>query len=110
MIKVCVFDLDGTLTHSHPGIYGCFRYALEKMGLPEPKLEQLRRCIGPSLMYSFQNYFDMDEETAKVATAILTIQITKITKFYRRVCLRATRKSLSATTYRQCGEWGFAHL
>ena len=64
-----LFDLDGTLTHSHPGIYGCFRYALEKMGLPEPKMEQLRRCIGPSLMYSFQNYFGMDEETARIATA-----------------------------------------
>ena len=67
--RYILFDLDGTLTHSHPGIYGCFRYALEKMGLPEPKMEQLRRCIGPSLMYSFQNYFDMDEEMARVATA-----------------------------------------
>ena len=67
--RYILFDLDGTLTHSHPGIYGCFRYALEKMGLPEPKLEQLRRCIGPSLMYSFQNYFGMDEETARIATA-----------------------------------------
>lgn len=67
--RCILFDLDGTLTHSHPGIYGCFRYALEKMGLPEPKIEQLRRCIGPSLMYSFQNYFGMDEETARIATA-----------------------------------------
>ena len=67
--RYILFDLDGTLTHSHPGIYGCFRYALEKMGLGEPKMEQLRRCVGPSLMYSFQNYFGMDEETAKIATA-----------------------------------------
>lgn len=67
--RYILFDLDGTLTHSHPGIYGCFRYALAKMGLEEPKIEQLRRCIGPSLMYSFQNYFGMDEETAKIATA-----------------------------------------
>lgn len=66
----CVlFDLDGTLTYSHPGIYGCIRYALEQLGLGEPKMEQLRKCIGPSLMYSFQNYFGLDEETAKLATA-----------------------------------------
>lgn len=64
-----LFDLDGTLTYSHPGIYGCIRYALQQLGLEEPKMEQLRRCIGPSLMYSFQNYFHLDEETAKLATA-----------------------------------------
>ena len=67
--RYILFDLDGTLTHSHPGIYACFRYALQKMNLGEPKMEQLRRCVGPSLMYSFQNYFGMDEETAKIATA-----------------------------------------
>ena len=67
--RYILFDLDGTLTHSHPGIYGCIRYALEQMGREEPKMEQLRRCIGPSLMYSFQNYFGMNEEDAKVATA-----------------------------------------
>lgn len=67
--RCILFDLDGTLTHSHPGIYGCIRYALEQLGLGEPKMEQLRRCIGPSLMYSFQNYFGLDEETARLATA-----------------------------------------
>lgn len=64
-----LFDLDGTLTYSHPGIYGCIHYALQQLGLGEPKEEQLRKCIGPSLMYSFQNYFGMDEETARLATA-----------------------------------------
>ena len=64
-----LFDLDGTLTYSHPGIYGCFRYALQQLGLGEPTMEQLRKCIGPSLMYSFQNYFGFDEETARLATA-----------------------------------------
>lgn len=67
--RYILFDLDGTLTHSHPGIHGCIRYALEQLGLEEPKMEQLRRCIGPSLMYSFQNYFGLDEETARLATA-----------------------------------------
>ena len=64
-----LFDLDGTLTYSHPGIYGCIRYALQQLGLEEPKMEQLRLCIGPSLMYSFQNYFHLDEEMARQATA-----------------------------------------
>ncbi len=63
-----LFDLDGTLTHSHPGIYACIRHALKEMGRPEPKMEQLRRCIGPTLTYSFQNYFGLNEKDAAEAT------------------------------------------
>ena len=65
-----LFDLDGTLTYSHPGIYACIRYALQEMGKAPPKMEQLRRCIGPTLMYSFQNYFGLSEEDARTATAL----------------------------------------
>ena len=32
-----LFDLDGTLTDSAPGILNCVRYALDRMGLPEPE-------------------------------------------------------------------------
>ena len=67
--KYILFDLDGTLTHSHPGIYGCIRYALEKMGEPQPKEEYLKQCVGPSLMYSFTTFFKMSEERAREATA-----------------------------------------
>ncbi len=67
--KYILFDLDGTLTLSHPGIHGCIRYALEKMGRAEPTYEQLKGCIGPSLMYSFQTFFGMNEEDARMATA-----------------------------------------
>lgn len=67
--KYVFFDLDGTLTHSHPGIYGCFRYALKALGEPDPDESILRKCIGPSLMYSFTTYFGMSEERARLATA-----------------------------------------
>ena len=33
---VVVFDLDGTLTDSRPGIFACAEYALKKMGRPVP--------------------------------------------------------------------------
>ena len=65
-----LFDLDGTLTHSHPGIYACIRYALKEMGKAEPTMEQLRLCVGPTLMYSFQNYFGLPEEEAQAATVL----------------------------------------
>lgn len=67
--RYILFDLDGTLTLSHPGIHACIRYALKELGYPEPKEEDLRRCVGPSLMYSFQTFFGLDEEEAKRATA-----------------------------------------
>ena len=66
--KYILFDLDGTLIYSHPGIHAGFRYALKELGEKEPTAEQLGRCIGPSLMYSFQTYFGLSEERAKLAT------------------------------------------
>ena len=68
--KYILFDLDGTLTRSHYGIFNCFRYALKKMGrTEEPTEEILRKCVGPSLEYSFENYFGMSKEDAVLATA-----------------------------------------
>ena len=66
--KFILFDLDGTLIYSHPGIHAGFRYALKELGEKEPTQEQLGRCIGPSLMYSFQTYFGLSEERAALAT------------------------------------------
>ncbi|MBQ8374570.1 MAG: HAD hydrolase-like protein [Clostridia bacterium] len=67
--RYLLFDLDGTLTYSHKGIFACIRYALEKTGLPVPSDETLRHCIGPSLDWSFTNIFGLDWETSKRATA-----------------------------------------
>ena len=44
-----LFDLDGTLTESEPGIVNSVKYALEKMGAPEADIDQLRSFIGPPL-------------------------------------------------------------
>ena len=64
--RCILWDLDGTLTLSHPGIYNCMRYALEKLGKPEPKDEQLRLCVGPPLDWSFETLFGLSkEETQK---------------------------------------------
>lgn len=65
-----LFDLDGTLVYSHSGIFACFRYALEKMGRENPTDEQLLPCIGPSLHYSFKNFFGMTEEEAVKGVAL----------------------------------------
>ena len=49
-MKVILFDLDGTLTDSSPGITACVQYALEKMGRSEPDLKKLEVFIGPPLV------------------------------------------------------------
>ena len=63
-----IFDLDGTLTDSRPGIIACAKYALEKMGFPVPTEETLSRFLGPPLAESFIRYCGMTEEQAARAT------------------------------------------
>ena len=50
---VILFDLDGTLTDSAPGILNSVRYACRKLGLPIPGEETLRRFLGPPLIASW---------------------------------------------------------
>lgn len=70
-IKYAFFDLDGTLNDSASGIMRCFRLGLASAGLSEPDDEKLRsRVIGPPLLYSYKNFYGMDEETAKEAVRI----------------------------------------
>jgi dTMP kinase len=48
-----VFDLDGTLTQSHPGILSATRYALEAIGIDCDGLD-MKSFIGPPLYESFR--------------------------------------------------------
>jgi phosphoglycolate phosphatase len=48
---LCLFDLDGTLIDSEPGITACIRHAFDKLGVPAPA--DLRPWIGPPLRHSF---------------------------------------------------------
>lgn len=48
-----LFDLDGTLTDSGPGIMNGFRFATKKMGKEVTDEELLRKFVGPPLKNSF---------------------------------------------------------
>lgn len=49
-----LFDLDGTLTDSRPGIISSIQHALEATGLPVPAADDLLWCIGPPILESFR--------------------------------------------------------
>lgn len=51
--ETVLFDLDGTLTDSAPGIRAGFRHALAHIGEPEPTADMLSTVIGPPLLESF---------------------------------------------------------
>ena len=60
-----IFDLDGTLTDSGPGIRHAVRHALKRFGIEEDDEAKLNRFIGPVLYDSFQKFYGIDAETAK---------------------------------------------
>lgn len=62
-----LWDLDGTLTDSLPGIMRSAAYAIKKMGFDLPDGSVLRRFAGPPLMTSLQTYCGMSKEQAAQA-------------------------------------------
>ena len=68
-MKTVLFDLDGTLTDSGPGIINCIQHALRELGHDPPAADLLRWCIGPPLDGSFARLM-ATEDPALVAQAI----------------------------------------
>ena len=59
-MKAVLFDLDGTLTDPREGITRCIAYALERMGLVPPPLDDLTFAIGPPLRASLAKLIGTD--------------------------------------------------
>ena len=68
--KYVLFDLDGTLTDSEPGIIHSVLYTLERFGIQEKCPASLRRLIGPPLDESFQRFYGMTVPESKRALEI----------------------------------------
>ena len=66
-INSILFDLDGTLTDSGPGITKGVQYALKKFNIDIIDLTSLRIFIGPPLIDSFINYYQFNLENANRA-------------------------------------------
>lgn len=64
--RYLLFDMDGTLVYSHPGIFACLKEALANMGRTPPGDDVLSTCIGPPLSHTFSCFFGFNrEETAR---------------------------------------------
>lgn len=69
MYQYILFDLDGTLTDPKEGITKSVQYALADQGIIEEDLLKLEPFIGPPLLDSFMEFYQMNEEDAHKAIA-----------------------------------------
>lgn len=67
MYNTILFDLDGTLTDSEPGIINAIEYALKKYGIEMENKADLRKFLGPPLKESFMQFCGFSEEKAEQA-------------------------------------------
>lgn len=70
--RTAIFDLDGTITDSAPGIIASVKYALQKKNFSVPSDEKLRSFVGPPLHKQFQKFCGLSDEESK-----------KMVSFYR---------------------------
>lgn len=59
--RVVLFDLDGTLTESAPGIMNSVAHALDAVGAPALTRDALLRFIGPPLIGSLRDIAGLDD-------------------------------------------------
>ena len=67
---VLLFDLDGTLTDSGPGIMHAAETALASFGIAGLSEQALRQFVGPPLVESFMKYYGFDREQARASVEI----------------------------------------
>ncbi|MCU1480010.1 MAG: haloacid dehalogenase, partial [Subtercola sp.] len=65
-----LFDLDGTITDSAPGIIGRLSRTLLAMGYPVPAPAELVHFVGPPILEGFELVAGMDESEAQKALLV----------------------------------------
>lgn len=67
--KLIIFDMDGTLADTSPGILNCIRYTQKMMNLPEITLEQMYSHVGPPMHESYSRNFGLSGEKLNQAVS-----------------------------------------
>lgn len=81
--KLVIFDLDGTIADTSPGILNCVRYTQQKLGLPEISLEKMYSHVGPPMEESYRRNFFLTGE--KLSLAVELHKEYAVTKGYREL-------------------------
>ncbi len=66
-IKNILFDLDGTIIEPEEGIVNSVVFALNKLGIDESDKKKLTKFIGPPLIKSFANFYELSDKDANKA-------------------------------------------
>ena len=62
--RCVLFDFDGTLVDTGPGILKCMRHALEKNGVPAGDDRSLHRFVGPPFVQALREFCGVEGERA----------------------------------------------
>lgn len=68
--RLFLFDLDGTLIDTSPGILDALRRTEEVLGVSPLPMETLRKFIGPPLEWSFETYYQLSPEEARERSGV----------------------------------------
>lgn len=67
--RLFLFDLDGTLVDTSPGIIEALRRLEQEKGIAPLPQKTLERFVGPPLDWSMETYYGLTPETAKMWSA-----------------------------------------
>ena len=62
--RTVLFDFDGTIIDSGPGILRCVREVITRLGYDMPQEEVLRKFVGPPLIQIFRDTFGLTQQEA----------------------------------------------
>ncbi len=65
VVRIALFDFDGTIADSGPTVMGAARDALRRLGHPVPDEHHLRRFVGPPLMTGITEVLRVPPEAAE---------------------------------------------
>lgn len=65
-----LWDLDGTIINSAPGVFESFNYTFKTLGMPELTPEQMKPFMGPPLRTTFGKIMGMNHDETEAALAV----------------------------------------